>query len=225
MIKPYYETKLGKLYCCDSLELLPQLDVEVDLVLTDPPYLMHMGGAGCFKNRKYKTEIHNNLDSGFDLTVLKNFDNWFCFCSKSLIVDLINIASDDNWMILTWNKNNPLPQTNNTYLPDTEYIIHKYKKNRLFGNYEDKRRFIITDVEKNNIDHPTVKPIKIIKKLLRLGSQENDLILDPFLGSGTTAVAAESLNRRWIGIEKEQKYCDIAIQRLQNEVQYELFGA
>jgi DNA modification methylase len=67
-----------------------------------------------------------------------------------------------------------------------------------------------------NIFHPTEKPIGVIKKMIRNSSLKDDLILDPFLGSGTTAVACKELGRRFIGIEIEPKYCEIARQRLAN---------
>ena len=62
--------------------------------------------------------------------------------------------------------------------------------------------------------HPTQKPLRIIEKLLKTHSNENDIILDPFLGSGTTAVAAQYLKRNFIGIEINPEYCKIAEQRL-----------
>jgi len=65
-----------------------------------------------------------------------------------------------------------------------------------------------------NTDHPTQKPEKLIAKLLLASSNEGDLVLDPFLGSGTTAVVAEKLNRRFVGIEKEQEYVCLALKRL-----------
>ena len=63
--------------------------------------------------------------------------------------------------------------------------------------------------------HPTVKPIKLMSYLITMGSRENDLILDPFCGSGTTCIAAYQLNRRFIGIEKEKEYVEIANKRLE----------
>jgi len=62
--------------------------------------------------------------------------------------------------------------------------------------------------------HPTVKPIKLMSYLITLGSRPNDVVLDPFVGSGTTCVAAEMLNRKYIGIEKEKEYYEIAKKRL-----------
>ena len=62
--------------------------------------------------------------------------------------------------------------------------------------------------------HPTQKPLKLIKKLIEISSKENDIVLDPFFGLGTTAVACKELGRRFIGIELESKYCKAAEERL-----------
>jgi site-specific DNA-methyltransferase (adenine-specific) len=68
------------------------------------------------------------------------------------------------------------------------------------------------------LDHPTIKHIWMVEKCVSISSKENDLILDPFLGSGTTAVACQKLKRNYIGIEIENKYCEIARQRLRQQV-------
>ena len=67
---------------------------------------------------------------------------------------------------------------------------------------------------KERTKHPTQKPVKLIKHLLEIHSNPNDIILDPFLGSGTTAVACKELNRRYIGIEQSKEYCKIAEERI-----------
>ena len=64
--------------------------------------------------------------------------------------------------------------------------------------------------------HPTVKPLKLMSYLVVLGSRESDVVLDPFLGSGTTAIACRMLNRNYIGIEISEEYCKIAEARLKN---------
>jgi len=66
--------------------------------------------------------------------------------------------------------------------------------------------------------HPTSKPLELIKTFIKISSKENDIILDPFLGGGTTAIAAQHLNRRFIGIEKETKYYKISNQRLAQKI-------
>jgi site-specific DNA-methyltransferase (adenine-specific) len=77
--------------------------------------------------------------------------------------------------------------------------------------------------EKGSSAHPTQKPIKLIEKLIDVHTDIEGTVLDPFLGSGTTAVACEKLGRRWIGIEISEKYCEIAKQRIKSEYeQYKL---
>ncbi len=70
---------------------------------------------------------------------------------------------------------------------------------------------------KEKAGHPSQKPRALIERIIRSSSAETDLVVDPFLGSGTTAVVAQSLNRRWIGIEASKKYCSLAKRRLANE--------
>jgi DNA modification methylase len=77
-------------------------------------------------------------------------------------------------------------------------------------------RFTVDGIR--NIPHSSPKPLNAMLPLLKWYSHETDLILDPFLGSGTTAVAAKQLGRRFIGIEIEEKYCAIAKERLSQEV-------
>ena len=224
-MQPYFKTELGALYHGDCMEIMPQLG-PVDLVLAAPPYDMVADGGGIGSRRKYLHDINGHIDCGFDFGLIDQFgDNWFCFCSLKQVVPIIAKAQKNNWMLLTWNKTNPTPLTNNNYLPDVEYIVHSYSRGRLFGEYRDKSRFIISPIIKNDFDHPTVKPIFVVSKLIKLGSLPGETVLDPFLGSGTTAVACEQLNRRWIGIEISEKYAEIAAKRIERErQQLKLFG-
>ena len=222
-VKPYYEDTASGIviYHCDCREVLPTLE-PVDLVLTDPPYEMVAKGGGIGARRDYMKSIEGFTDGGFDISLLRGFSNWICFGSKEQIPKLIAEAGDKRWMLVTWNKPNPTPLTNANYLPDTEYIVHAFTPGRLFGDYRDKARYIVWPVEKNGFDHPNVKPLAVVCKMMRLGSQAGDLILDPFMGSGTTLRAAKDLGRRAIGIEIEERYCEIAANRLRQGV---LFGS
>ena len=145
-----------------------------------------------------------------------------CFCAKSQLVDLLTQANDsgNRWALLTWNKPNPTPLVNANYLPDTEYVVHCFgASSDLFGEYADRSRYIVHPAEQNgDIGHPTVKPLKVICKLMKTGSAHGSIVLDPFMGSGTTLVAAKNLGRRAIGIELEEKYCEIAVNRLRQGV-------
>lgn len=79
----------------------------------------------------------------------------------------------------------------------------------------------VIDIQRSveaNTGHPAVFPVELPKKIIEIFTQSNKLILDPFMGSGTTLRAAKDLNRKAIGIEIEEKYCEIAVQRLKQEV-------
>jgi site-specific DNA-methyltransferase (adenine-specific) len=214
-MEPYYQDEAVTIYHGDCREVVPSLPVP-DLVITDPPYVVGAKGCGLAGDRQYLKDITTaNLDAGFDLEILSRFPNWFCFCGKQQLLEMLKFVADKTWMLITWNKPNPTPLTNNNYLPDTEYIVHVWEKGRLFGEYNDKSRFIIWPAEQNALPHPTVKPLAIIEKCIRLGSAKGNTVLDPFMGSGSTLLAARRLGRQAIGIEIEERYCDLAVRRLQ----------
>ena len=218
-MKPCYEDKYTVIYNADCREVLPSLP-KVDLVLTDPPYLLNMGkgGGGELGSRKARENTRGFTDSGFDTSILDLFDNWFCFCPRLGLQEVISKAVNGKWNLITWCKPNPIPTFNNTYLSDVEYCVHKWSKGRLFGGYKDKSCFSVLANSEKETNHPNEKPLKLMAKLLNLGSEKGDTILDPFMGSGTTLRAAKDLNRKAIGIELEEKYCEIAAKRLSQEV-------
>lgn len=200
--------------CREYLPLLPN----VDLVLTDPPYEIEGRGGGIGAKRQYLADIVGFTDCGFDTALLAGFDNWIVFCGKPQLTGIIAAAADRRWMLVTWNKPDPTPLCGGNYLPDTEYIIHAFRSGRLFGEYADKARFIVHPVPRDRFGHPNVKPIAVIEKMLRLGSEFGNTVVDLFLGSGTTLRACKDLGRRGIGIELEEKYCEIAAKRLEQGV-------
>lgn len=203
------------LYLGDCLEVLPTLG-EVDAVITDPPYLISASGGGIGGQRQYLTDIRDHIDAGFDVSMLQTFKNWFCFCGKPQLLDLIGQAIKQNlrWQILTWNKTNPTPLSNNNYLPDTEYMVHAFESH----HYESKTRFVVGQVERSGYGHPTVKPQYVMQKAVKSASHQGDTILDCYMGTGSTGVAAIQLGRKFIGIEREERYFDIACKRIEQAV-------
>lgn len=121
--------------------------------------------------------------------------------------------------LLTWHKTNPVPTCNNKYLSDTEYLLFFREKGvKVYGSYQTKKKFYVTQTNKKDKDkykHPTVKPVEIMENIITNSSQEGETVLDCFMGSGTTGVACVNTNRRFIGIEKEEKYIEIAKQRIE----------
>jgi site-specific DNA-methyltransferase (adenine-specific) len=209
-LRPYYEDQWVKIYNADSYKVnLPACD----LMLTDPPYELCATGGGIGAKRKYLADIAGKIDEGFDMEMLAAFPNWVVFCGKQQLQRLLAATGERRWTLVTWNKTNPTPLVNANYLPDTEYIVHAYQSGRLFGEYRDRSRFIVHPVEQNGFDHPTVKPLAVVSKMVRLGSQPGETILDPFCGTGTTLLAAKLCGRRAIGIEREEKHCETAANR------------
>lgn len=175
--------------------------------------------------RKSREEIAH-ISSGFDLSLLEELErimkktNIYIWCSKAQVSKLLNFyeSRERNIDILTWHKTNPLPTMNNTYANDTEYCIFAREKNvELKGKYETKRKYYVSAInmnDKKKFKHPTIKPLLIIKNLIVNSSNEGDIILDCFSGSGTTCVAAKELNRQFIGIEIDPEYHKISVDRL-----------
>ena len=218
--KPYYEHAGQTIYLGDCREILPHLP-KVDLVLTDPPYLLNAGdgGSGFLSHRKCLVKTDGFTDGGVDYSFLDAFDNWFCFCSRLQLPELIQKASEkERWNLLSWCKPSCTPFCFNKYLPDVEFAVHVWGKGRLFGEMKDKASYVVEATGNKDSGHPNQKPLTVIKKFVKLGSQEGETVLDPFMGSGTTLVAAKQLGRKGIGIEIEERYAEIAALRLSQEV-------
>lgn len=223
----------------DCLELLKDIpDNSIDLVVIDPPYdfmSKHYSfgktyaGAGAFGtlSRTYHKELDDsNIITGINEDVLKELIrvqkkvNIYIWCSKEQILKYMNFFKDYNMDLLTWHKTNPVPTCSNKYLSDTEYILFFREKGvKIYGTYATKKKYYVTPTNKEDkklYKHPTIKPLEIIENLIINSSQENDTILDCFMGSGTTGVACKNLNRNFIGIELDEKYFNIAKERINN---------
>lgn len=205
--------KIGNatLYLGDCHEVLPVLP-KVDALVTDPPYEISASGGGIGGKRQYLTDIRGHIDAGFEIGMLSAFENWLVFCGKPQLMDLMMQATNQGlrWQLRTWNKTNPTPLTNANYLPDTEYMVHAFKTHV----WQGKKRWIVGNVEKSGFDHPTVKPQYVMLDALQCASNYGDTVLDCFMGSGSTGVACMTLGRKFIGVEREPKYFEIACERI-----------
>lgn len=206
--------KIGNatLYLGDCHEVLPVLP-NVDALVTDPPYEISASGGGIGGKRQYLTDIRGHIDNGFEIGMLSAFENWLVFCGKPQLMDLMMQATNQGlrWQLRTWNKTNPTPLTNANYLPDTEYMVHAFKTHV----WQGKKRWIVGNVEKSGFDHPTVKPQYVMLDALQCASNYGDTVLDCFMGTGSTGVACMTLGRKFIGVEREPKYFEIACERIE----------
>ena len=146
--------------------------------------------------------------------------NIYVWCSKAQLRQLIDYFDDlgCNIDLLTWHKTNPIPTCNNTYLSDTEYCVFARENGvPLYGDVETKKKYYVTPcnvIDKDLYKHPTIKPLNIIKNLIINSTVEGGVVLDTFVGSGTTCVAAKELNRKYIGMELNPEYYKIANDRI-----------
>ena len=228
---PYYETKLGKLYHGDCLDIMPYLP-KVDLIVTDPPYRIDAkSGGGLYKKNDWLKNISKEKIDEFNpdkfLNLIKPFHGYI-FCSKYLINEYISFFKKEKykWEILIYTKRSCVPTKNNKYLPDKEYCFFvRGIKECYFNNHNEFKKYkTVKFVKKtSNKYHPAEKDLDFIKDIISISSKKNQIIFDPYLGSGTTAVACEHLDRRWIGIEEKEKYCKISVQRIEEQTKMPLF--
>lgn len=223
----------NNIYCGDSYKLIKEIpDKSVDCVYVDIPYL-YTSNYNKNKNncgKKIKDEFIGELNpiiNGIDYSILDEFVrimkkiNCFIWCSKEQLLTIIQYFQNKGCMfnILFWGKDNVFPLANNSWLSDIEYCLYFREKGVLLNDgYEIKRQWFISNFnqrDKIKFSHPTIKPIELVKRHLLHTTQPNDIVLDCFMGSGTTCVASKDIGRRYIGIEIEKKWFDIAKNRLE----------
>lgn len=225
--------ELNKIYNADCLELMRSMPGNcVDLVVTDPPYEIVIGGGGGILkgNCVYmdKSRGLGKIANGFDIEAIfeeiKRISkklNLFCFCSNSQLSKIMAWGEANGYYTtcLIWHKYNSTPFANGVWRQDAEFCVHIREKGAVFqGDARLKCKITKIANQASKYGHPTEKPLELIKKYVLIGSNEGDLIFDPFMGSGTTAAACKELNRNFIGCEIESKYCEIAEKRLREAV-------
>lgn len=216
------------LHNVDCIEYLSKTESDkYDLIVTDPPYELSLSDPTNSKIKsleKYLSDDYTEIINGFDyekvftewIRILKKV-NIFCFCSNKQIYKILDFWKDYQTTVLVWHKTNPPPFANGVWRNDIEYIIHIREKGSVFNNCNAVMKKKVKEhpivVSKR---HPTEKPLKIIMDYIQIGSNENDLVLDPFMGSGTTGEACLLLNRNFEGLEINEKHFESSKKRLEN---------
>jgi len=214
-MKPYYEKDGIVIYHGDCREILPTLDAPVDLVLTDPPY----NAANIGPNQR----VYLSGTMKLEATEYQEFCRaWFNLISSTTIVFTPGIANthlypQPKWQ-LCWHKPASVSFNRmggfNAWEP-----IFIYGSTTHVRLGQDYLLFNTMNFSKGpERDHPCPKPISLWKYLLDKFSNPDAMVLDPFMGSGTTLRAAKDLGRKAIGIEIEEQYCEMAVKRLAQEV-------
>jgi site-specific DNA-methyltransferase (adenine-specific) len=223
--------EINKIHLGDSYELIKRIpDKSIDLIYTDIPYDIRGGKGGGFMEKRIgriRNEELKGLDSGINFAIYDEFIrvlkevNIFIWLNKYQIQETLNYflgKYDLTFELLTWNKINPIPMTSNVWLSDIEYCLYFRSRGvKLNDGYELKSKWHTSPInmdDKNEFGHPTIKPLELVKRHILHTSKPNDIVLDPFMGSGTTAVASKELGRQYVGMEIEPKWHKIAEDRI-----------
>ncbi len=210
--------------CLEKMKCIS--DNSIDLIVTDPPYTMTKRGKSCRPNW-----MPNNMgDNVFEgkipnakewfkecFRVLKDGTHFYTFCNTNDIKNFLDVAEETGFNlhnILVMKKDTGMP--NRWYMKNTELILFFRKGKAKPINDYTSRDFIEVIMPKKNSGkfHITQKPLSLIQKLVTNSSNENEVVLDPFMGSGTTGVACLKTNRKFIGIELNEEYFSIAKNRI-----------
>ena len=217
--------------CGDCLELMKELpNGSIELILTDPPYniardnnFTTMGRAGIdfgewdkgFNQFLWLNEIPRVLKKDGSVII---FNDWKNVGEIAKYCESLGLVIKD---MLRWKKSNPMPRNiERRYVTDFECAIWLTNKNakwtfhKLSNTYERPEFEYGVVSGKEKTIHPTQKPVALMEKLIRIHSNIGDVVFDPFMGSGSTCVAAVNTGRHYIGFEKEPKYFDIVCKRL-----------
>lgn len=228
------ELEINKVYNCDCLDLMREMlggGVKADCVITDPPYLINYK-TNHRKNKgdKFCKVIANDNDPDFIARtipliyeVMKDNSPLYMFCGSDK-VDFFKQETEKYFTIknlIVWDKGNwTVGDLYAQYGKGYEFIIYANKGRALFNNnakrYSDIWRF--PRISGDEQIHQNQKPTDLICRMLTQSTKEGDLILDPFMGSFTTAVCCHRLNRRFIGAELDKEYFEKGQERLNAEM-------
>lgn len=210
----YPEDYINKIINGDCLEVMKQMpDKCVNLVVTDPPYGIGADKGSNFYGHTGGRAYNDNWDGATPpIEYFKEIDR----VAKQVVIFGGNFFTDKlpvngHWIV--WDKkgdikfDNPFGDCELAWTNIERKSVKKYVVIQQGFVSAEKQRF-----------HPTQKPVQLFEQIIRDYSKENDLILDPYLGSGTTARACLNLKRNFIGIEINEKYCKIAENRLKQQV-------
>lgn len=228
-----------RLYCGDAYAIRPKLGW-MDADIMDPPYAFNNSGGGAFRKTREGANriVEERLDRGFDRSIIDAATSGavVVFCHQDQLGDLIpEVVEDDRAefdalivadmfahlrqrfhraALCIWTKPNPSPMANKHYLADMEPYIHAWNPGyHPQGDHHDKHRWTHTGtVRTAAFDHPTVKPEALMDKILR--NVAGTTVCDPFMGTGSTGVAAIKAGKTFTGIEHNPKHFDTAVHRL-----------
>jgi predicted RNA methylase len=189
------------LYLGDCLEILPSLG-KADAVVTDPPYGTKVTGWDDSITQAHIAACIGATD-GYCVFFYSNTRLWH-------LLGEIRALGRDAWTMV-WHKSNAMG-FERRFAPQWVPVVCVYPTKGQFWGQD----YISCPIVPQDVDHPTPKPLGVTNWLVVRATASGDTVLDPFMGSGTTGVAAVSGGRRFVGIEREPKYFDIACRRIED---------
>lgn len=208
-----------RLWLGDAYAIRPTLGW-FDAEVMDPQYLFDNSGGGAFRAARGASDqiVDEGLDQGFDQTIINSL---LCgavvvFCHNDQLPGLLTYLDGNfhRFVLNVWIKPNPSPMANKHYLADTEPFIHAW--NRGFhprGEHHDKHRWITAgSMPSATFGHPTVKPASVMDKIVT--NVAGETVIDPFMGTGSTGVAAVRAGRVFTGIERNPRHFKTAVERI-----------
>ena len=233
--------ELNKIYnvdCLEGMKLIP--DNSVDLIVTDPPYRTTSRGSagnsgGMLQkdiNKKGKVFTHNNIDietyAPECYRLLKDGSHFYIMTNHVNLIKMLNVCTDVGFHFiksLIWDKGNKIMGT--FYMSQFEYILFFRKgKGVKINNCGTSDILNVPNIKTKDENgenlHDTEKPVELMKILIENSSKENEIVLDPFVGIGSTAIACINTNRNYIGFELDKTYFEVAQKRIKKHLEEEI---
>ena len=230
--------KIGnfEIYNTDARKVIEEIpNASIDLILTDPPYNLSNYSTGNI-NLPWRKEINNDLAEWDQENfvpadwlrefkrILKPTGNIFAFTSYNLLGKWHEAFDPefDTFQYVVWHKTNPIPKVRRAgFLNSCELIVCMWNKGHTwnFTNQKEMHNFIQSPIcmgreRVQNPLHPTQKPVRVLEHIIKIASNPGDVVFDPFMGVGSTGVAALKLGRGFIGIEIDESYFKATEERL-----------
>jgi site-specific DNA-methyltransferase (adenine-specific)/modification methylase len=234
-VKSFKRCKIFNEDCINILKTIP--DNTIDLILADPPYNISKYSTGNI-SLPNRTPLNNDIANWDDVEIdpfdfiedfkriLKPTGNIFIFTSYNQIGKWHEAFDSefDTFQFMIWHKTNPPPKIyKNGFLNSCELIICMWNRGHTwnFTSQKEMHNFIETPIcmgkeRLRDPKHPTQKPLKVLEHIIKIASNENDLVFDPFMGVCSTGIASLKLNRLFAGCEIDKKYFDASAKRIEN---------
>lgn len=220
------DSVIATLYLGDAYTIRPTLGW-MDCDCMDPPFLIATSGGGGYRSaRRNMDEISEaQIDQGFDLSIINPLLSGavVCFCHNDQLPKLLPALDGQfhRFALLNWTKANPQPIANKHYRPDREFYAHAWSKGyHPQGELADLGRSITASHDrtaKKRFGHPTIKPEAVMDKIMR--NVAGKTVCDPFMGTGSTGVAAVKAGKTFYGIERDPRWFEAAVTRITEAVE------